>query len=152
MSLIFKKFLQEFSLILTADYLAECIHSFLYLISGHYYIYKKSLGAPGIIQFEKSLNYISKSKSNVSITLIRHHGTIGEVSINLLYIDMSAKYGLNFTGEGLIKFGHGETQNVLNIPIIELGGNEGDILFEIKLYDTEGGATVENIIKTAIGE
>ena len=113
---------------------------------------QKSLGAPGIIQFEKSLYSISKYQSNVSIALIRHHGTIGEVSVNLLYIDMTAKYGLNYTAEGLIKFGHGETENVLKIPIIELGGNEGDILFEIKLYDTEGGATVENIIKTAIGE
>ena len=65
---------------------------------------------------------------------------------------MSAKYGLNYTGEGLIKFGHGETENVLKIPIIELGGNEGDLRFEIKLYHPEGGATVENIIKTAIGE
>ena len=65
---------------------------------------------------------------------------------------MSAKYGLNFTGEGLIKFGHGETQNVLKIPIIELEGKEVDILFEIKLYDPEGGATVGNINKTLIGE
>ena len=65
---------------------------------------------------------------------------------------MSAKYGLNYTAEGLIKFGHGETENVLKIPIIELEGNEGDLLFEIKLYSPEGGATVENIIKTVIGE
>ena len=83
--------------------------------------------------------------------MIRHHGTIGEVSVNLLYIDMSAKYGLNYTGEGLIKFGHGETKNVLKIPMIELEGNEGDILFEIKLYDPEG-AKVENINQTVIGE
>ena len=65
---------------------------------------------------------------------------------------MTAKYGLNYTGEGLIKFGHRETENVLKIPIIELEGNEGDLLFEIKLYSPEGGATVENINKTVIGE
>ena len=65
---------------------------------------------------------------------------------------MSAKYGLNYTGEGLIKFGHGETQNVLNIPNIVFEGNEGDILFEIKLFEPAGGAKVEKINQTVIGE
>ena len=66
---------------------------------------------------------------------------------------MTAFHGLNYTGgEGLIRFDHGETKNVLKIPIIELEGKEGDLLFEIILYDPEGGATVENIIKTIIGE
>ena len=41
---------------------------------------------------------------------------------------------------------------MLKIPIIELEGKEGDILFEIKLYDPEGGAAVGNINKTVIGE
>ena len=117
-----------------------------------YNLYKKSLGAPGIIQFEKSLYSISKYQSNVSIALIRHHGTIGEVSVNLLYIDMTAKYGLNYTGEGQIKFHHGQTSNVLKLPLFEFDGNEGDILFGIKLNDPEGGAKVENIIQTEIGE
>ena len=85
--------------------------------------------------------------------MIRYNGSYGQVSVKFQYIDITAKYGLNYTGEGLIIFGHGETQNVLNIPIIELEGNEGaDMLFEIKLYNPEGGAKVENIYKTVIGE
>ena len=65
---------------------------------------------------------------------------------------MTAKYGLNYTGEGQIKFQHGQSQNVLKIPIIDFGGKEGDILFEIKLYDPEGVAKVENFNETVIGE
>ena len=65
---------------------------------------------------------------------------------------MSAKYGLNYTGEGQIKFQHGQTNNVLKLPFFELDGNEGDILFGIKLYIPEGGAKVDKIIETKIGE
>ena len=65
---------------------------------------------------------------------------------------MTTKYGLNYTGEGQIKFGHSETQNMLKISITDLRGKEGDILFEIKLYNPEGGAIVENINQTVIGE
>ena len=110
------------------------------------------LGTPGTIQFEKSSFSVSKSQDNVSVSFIRHHGTIGEVSVNLQYIDGTAKNGLNYTGETRIKFGHGETQNVLKIPCHELGGVEGDTLFKIKLYDPKGGAKIENIIQTQISE
>ena len=65
---------------------------------------------------------------------------------------MTAKYGLNYTGEGQIKFGNLETHNVLKIPLLEVRGKEGDILFAIKLYDPEGSAKAENIIQTQIGE
>ena len=98
--------------------------------------------------------YVSKSQGNVSISLIRHHGSIGEVSVNLQYINMTAKSGLNYVGGvGLVKFGHDENHNELKIPILQLGGGEeGDILFEMKLYDPEGGAKVKNIIQTKISE
>ena len=65
---------------------------------------------------------------------------------------MTAKYGLNYIGEGQIKFGHDQTSNVLKLPLFELDGNEGDILFGIKLYNPEGGAKAEKIIETKIGE
>ena len=66
---------------------------------------------------------------------------------------MTAFNGLNYTGgEGQIKFGNGETKNVLKIPLIKLEGKEGYLLFEIKLYNPEGGAKVESIIQTTIGE
>ena len=78
----------------------------------------------------------------------------GDVSVKWKTIDVTALNGLNYTGgEGQIKFEHGQTNKyVLKFPLFDLVGKEGDILFEIKLYDPEGGATVENINKTVIGE
>ena len=65
---------------------------------------------------------------------------------------MIALNGLNYSGgDGQIKFGHGKTHHLLEIPILELEVEEGDIPFEIELYSPEGGAKVENIIKTKIG-
>ena len=98
------------------------------------------------------MNYVNKSQDNVYINISRYHGSIGKVSVNLQYIDITAKYGLNYTGEGQIKFQHGQTRNVLKLPLFELDGNEGDILFGIKLYNPEGGAKVEKTIETKIGE
>ena len=67
---------------------------------------------------------------------------------------MTALKGINYTGEeGLIKFKHGQTNKyTLKFPLFDLDGKEGDILFEIALHDPEGGAKIENIIQTAIGE
>ena len=84
--------------------------------------------------------------------MIRYNGSYGQVSVNLQYTDMSAKYGLNYIGESQIKFENGQTHNILKLPLFEFDGNEGDILFGIKLYNPEGGAKVEKIIETKIGE
>ena len=84
--------------------------------------------------------------------MIRYNGSYGQVSVKFEYIDITAKYGLNYIGEGQIKFGNGQSRNVLEIPLFEIDGNEGDILFGIKLYNPEGGAKVEKIIETKIGE
>ena len=67
---------------------------------------------------------------------------------------MTALNGFNYTGgKGQIKFEHGQTNKyTLKFPLFDLDGKEGDILFEIKLYSPEGGATVGNINKTVIGE
>ena len=96
---------------------------------------------------------VSKSQGVVEISILRTLSNDGDVAVKWKTKDVTALNGFNYTGgEGQIKFGNGETKNVLKIPIIELEGKEGDLLFEIILYDPEGGATVENIIKTVIGE
>ena len=78
----------------------------------------------------------------------------GDVAVKWKTKDVTAFNRLNYTGgEGLIKFEHGQTNKyTLKFPLFDLDGKEGDILFEIKLYDPEGGPTVENINKTVIGE
>ena len=89
----------------------------------------------------------------MQIPILRTIINDGDVSVKWKTINVAALNGLNYTGgEGQIKFSHGESRKVLKIPILELEGKEGDILFEIALFDPEGGAKVENIIQTKIGE
>ena len=97
---------------------------------------------------------VSKSEGVVEIPILRTFSNDGDVSVKWKTKDVTAFNGLNYTGgEGVIKFEHGQTNKyTLKFPLLDLDGKEGDILFEIKLYDPEGGAKVENIIQTAIGE
>ena len=97
---------------------------------------------------------VSKSQGIVEIPILRVISNDGDVAVKWKTKDVTALNELNYTGgEGVIKFEHGQTNKyTLTFPLFYLDGKEGDILFEIKLYDPEGGATVENIIQTAIGE
>ena len=96
---------------------------------------------------------VSKSQGIAEISILRKISKDGDVAVKWKTKDVTAFNGLNYTGgEGLIKFENGETKNMLKIPIIELEGKEGDILFEIKLYNPEVGSKVENINQTVIGE
>ena len=97
---------------------------------------------------------VSKSQGVVEISILRIISKDGDVTVKWKTKDVTAFNGLNYTGgEGQIKFGNGETNKyMLKFPLFDLDGKEGDILFEIKLYNPEGGATVENINKTVIGE
>ena len=97
---------------------------------------------------------VSKSQGVVEISILRTLSNDGDVAVKWKTKDVTALNGFNYTGgEGQIKFGNGETKNVLKIPIIELGGKEGDILFWIRLYNPEGVAKLEKSVnQTAIGE
>ena len=97
---------------------------------------------------------VSKSQGIVEIPILRVISNDGDVAVKWKTKDVTAITGFNYTGgEGVIKFEHGQTNKyTLTFPLFDLDGKEGDILFEIKLYDPEGGAKVGNIIQTAIGE
>ena len=108
----------------------------------------------GSLQFGLNSYGVSKSKGVVEISILRTLSNDGDVAVKWKTKDVTAFNGLNYTrGEGQIKFEHGQTNKyVLKFPLFDLDGKEGDILFEIKLCDPEGGAKVENIIQTTIGE
>ena len=97
---------------------------------------------------------VSKSQGVVEISILRTLSNDGDVAVKWKTKDVTALNGFNYTGgEGQIKFGNGQTNKyTLKFPLFDLDGKEGDLLFEIKLYDPEGGATVGNINKNVIGE
>ena len=108
----------------------------------------------GSLQFSKDKYFVSQSHDTADIPILRTISNDGDVAVKWKTKDATALNGFNYMGgEGLIKFEHGQTnKHMLKFPLFDLDEKEGDMLFEIKLYNPEGGAKVENIIQTTIGE
>ena len=64
---------------------------------------------------------------------------------------MIAVSGKDYTGgEDVCQFKHGETHQLIKIPIIDDMEFEKDENFEIELYEPEGGAKLGKINRTAV--
>lgn len=106
---------------------------------------------PGTITFEKRGYLVKESCGEAEIAVLRQNGADGEISIKWRTIDKSAVSGRDYTGgEDLVQFKHGETNQVIKIPIIDDMEFEKDENFEIELYEPEGGAKLGKINRTAV--
>jgi len=106
---------------------------------------------PGTITFEKRGYLVKESCGEAEIAVLRQNGADGEISIKWRTIDKSAVSGKDYTGgEDLVQFMHGETRQVIKIPIIDDMEFEKDENFEIELYEPEGGAKLGKINRTAV--
>jgi len=106
---------------------------------------------PGTITFEKRGYLVKESCGEAEIAVLRQNGADGEISIKWRTIDKSAVNGKDYTGgEDLVQFKHGETNQVIKIPIIDDMEFEKDENFEIELYEPEGGAKLGKINRTAV--
>lgn len=106
---------------------------------------------PGTITFEKRGYLVKESCGAAEIAVLRQNGADGEISIKWRTIDKSAVNGKDYTGgEDLVQFKHGETNQVIKIPIIDDMEFEKDENFEIELYEPEGGAKLGKINRTAV--
>ena len=103
------------------------------------------------ITFEKRGHLVKESCGEAKIAVLRQNGADGEISIKWRTIDKTAVSGRDFTGgEDLVQFKHGETNQVIKIPIIDDMEFEKDKNFEIELYEPEGGAKLGKINRTAV--
>merc|ERR1719157_338115 len=106
---------------------------------------------PGTITFEKRGYLVKESCGEAEIAVLRQNGADGEISIKWRTIDKSAVSGKDYTGgEDLVEFKHGETHQLIKIPIIDDMEFEKDENFEIELYEPEGGAKLGKINRTAV--
>jgi len=106
---------------------------------------------PGTITFEKRGYLVKESCGEAEIAVLRQNGADGEISIKWRTIDKSAVSGKDYTGgEDMVEFKHGETNQVIKIPIIDDMEFEKDENFEIELYEPEGGAKLGKINRTAV--
>jgi len=106
---------------------------------------------PGMITFEKRGYLVKESCGEAEIAVLRQNGADGEISIKWRTIDKSAVSGKDYTGgEDVCQFKHGETHQLIKIPIIDDMEFEKDENFEIELYEPEGGAKLGKINRTAV--
>jgi len=106
---------------------------------------------PGHLQFEKRGYLVKESCGNAEIGVLRQNGADGNIGAKWRTIDKSAVNGKDYVGgEGEIKFKHGETHQVISIPITNDMEFEKDENFEIELFDPEGGASIGKVNRSAV--
>lgn len=106
---------------------------------------------PGTLQFEKRGYLVKESCGDAEISIVRQNGADGEISVKWRTIDKAAINGKDYHGgEGEIKFRHGETQQMLRIPIVNDMEFEKDENFEVELFEPQGGAKLGKVCRTAI--
>jgi len=106
---------------------------------------------PGVIQFEKRGYLVKESVGDAEINVLRQNGADGVVKVKWSTQDKTAVNGKDYTGgSDIITFNHGETQQIIRIPIVNDMVFERDEMFEVILSDPEGGAKVGGINRTAV--
>lgn len=106
---------------------------------------------PGTVQFEKKGYFVKESCGDAEISVMRQNGADGEISIKYRTIDKTAINGKDFEGgEGVIEFKHGETHQILKIPIVNDMTFERDENFDIELFEPEGGAKLGKYNRTVV--
>lgn len=109
------------------------------------------MAEPGTIQFEKRGYLVKESCGDAEITVLRQNGADGEVAIKWRTIDKTAINNKDYHGgEGVVNFRHGETNQLIKIPIVNDLTFERDENFEIELFEPEGGAKLGKINRTAV--
>ena len=95
---------------------------------------------------------IERTKTLIVLTrLITTFFSDGEISIKWRTIDKQAVNNRDYIGgEDVVHFKHGETNQLIKIPIIDDMEFEKDENFEIELFEPEGGAKIGKINRTAV--
>lgn len=75
---------------------------------------------PGSFEFSKPSYVVREGTGKVRLFVNRINGADGVVNVNWQTTDMSAASGKDYiSGEGTLVFGHGETQKILEIAILD---------------------------------
>jgi len=106
---------------------------------------------PGVIQFEKRGYLVKESVGDAEINVVRQNGADGVITVNYSTKDKTAVDGKDYEGQnGVLKFNHGETHQIIRVPIVNDMVFERDEMFEVILSDATGGAKIGSINRTAV--
>ena len=111
----------------------------------------KCVAEPGVIAFEKRGYLVKESVGDAEINVLRQNGADGVVKVRWSTQDKTAVNGKDYKGgSDVLTFNHGETHQIIRIPIVNDMVFERDEMFEVVLSDAEGGAKIGSINRTAV--
>ena len=93
--------------------------------------------SPGVLTFGTNLFSVSENATNVIITVIRTNGFTGLVSVDYGVSNLTAMAGVDFTANvsGTLVFTNNVSTQSFAVPIIDNLTQEGNRLFEVRLFN-----------------
>lgn len=99
--------------------------------------------SPGVLTFATNLFSITEDVTNAVITVIRTNGFTGSVSVDYGVSNFTAVAGVDYTNVfGTLTFGNGVSTQTFLVPILDNFTQEGNRLFEARLFNQVGGASL----------
>ena len=97
----------------------------------------------GEITFDAASYQVDESEISVELTIVRTGGSYGEVSVSLATQDDTAVAGQDYVAlSQMISFADGETEQAIQIDLLNDSNYESDEAFLVVLSNVSGGATL----------
>jgi uncharacterized delta-60 repeat protein len=99
--------------------------------------------SPGVLSFATNLFSASEDVTNAVITVVRTNGFTGLVTVGYGVSNLTASAGQDFTNvSGTLTFSNNVATQTFLVPIIDNLTQEGSRLFEVRLFNQFGGASL----------
>ncbi|MEN9573245.1 MAG: hypothetical protein RL514_1100 [Verrucomicrobiota bacterium] len=99
--------------------------------------------SPGVLSFVTNLFSVSENVTNAVITVIRTNGFTGLVTVDYGVSNLTALAGADFANVfGTLTFNTGVATQSFVVPVFDNLTQEGNRLFEVRLFNQVGGASL----------
>jgi uncharacterized delta-60 repeat protein len=100
-------------------------------------------GPAGVFQWSTNAYSVGENAGTATLTVLRSGGSSGTVSVGYSAMSGTAAAGADFAAvTGTLRFGDGETNQTLTVPILQDSVVEGDEVFQVFLANPTGGAAL----------
>ncbi|MCI0462855.1 MAG: DNRLRE domain-containing protein, partial [Gemmataceae bacterium] len=101
---------------------------------------------PGYLRFSEANYNVDESGPNLTVTVVREHGSAGSVTVAYATSDGTATAGQDYTAtSGTLTFAAGVTSQTFTVPITNDTTLEPNETFQLALNNPTGGASVGEI-------
>lgn len=102
-----------------------------------------SVAGPGVLVFGNGHFTGREDSPNATITVVRHGGAIGSVSVQFDTASLEAIAGQDYIAtNGTLSFANGETNKTITVPLREDGAPECNETLAVRIFSPTGGAVL----------